>query len=415
MTGNQETVIRNFSEIEDNFWNNPDILDLLFGAAESFVKYNDNDVEIWAASRDWFLEPWGRDTFISLPGILLIRNRFEEARKIFRRFSKLEKNGLMPTKISNEINYNNADVSLWFIYSLKKYLRSSHDLSFIEEMLPTIRNIIENYVSGTGYYRNEEYHKIYIDSDYLVKSPPQSTWMDADGFGKLQPITPRDGKAVEINALFYSAINFARSLEDIFGYEFNISISEISKKFKKSFNKKFWNKEKKILYDVIEGDPHGEAIRPNMLFAVSHCDNLLDENKELLIFECVKRHLLTPCGLRTLSPEDDKYLGSYDTFLPVEQKDLAYHQGTAWPWLMGPFIDALTKISRYQNKRIEEIKREIRYYIAPLVDFCLRSPYKSIPELFSGDYPHEPGGTTSQAWSVAEILRVIKEYNILNK
>ncbi|MEM5813065.1 MAG: amylo-alpha-1,6-glucosidase [Candidatus Aenigmatarchaeota archaeon] len=413
MPANQETRIRNFDEIEDNFWSNTEILNILESAAESFIKYNNNEVEIWAASRDWFLEPWGRDTFISLPGLLLVRNRFEDAKNIFRRFAKLEKNGLLPTKISNEIEYNNADVSLWFIYSLKKYIQYSHDFSFIKEMLQTIKNILESYVNGTGYYQYGEFQRIYMDSDYLIVTPPQATWMDANAFGKLQPITPRNGKVVEINALFYSLLTFVKSIEEIFGYEFNLEINEMIFRLKKSFNRKFWNKEKKALFDVIEGDPHGNAIRPNMIFAVSHCNNLLDKNKEMLVFDCVKKHLLTPCGLRTLSPEDEKYIGSYDTFLPVEQKDLAYHQGTAWPWLIGAFIDALVKIRRYQNKSLDEIKSEIRYYIAPLVDFCVRSPYKSLPELFSGDYPHEPGGTTSQAWSVAEILRVIKEYNIL--
>lgn len=414
MPANQETRIRNFDEIEDNFWDNSEILSILEVSADSFVKYNNNKVEIWAASRDWFLEPWGRDTFISLPGILLVRNRFEESKNIFRTIAKLENLGLMPTRISNEVEYNNADVSLWFIYSLKKYLQYTHDLSFIKEMLPTIKNIIYNYVHGTGYYVNGEIQKIYMDNDYLIVSPPRATWMDANAFGKLPPITPRNGKAVEINALFYLATSFAKILEEIFGYDFNIDLDEITNGLRRSFNKKFWNREKKALYDVIEGDPHGNAIRPNMLISVSHCNNLLDKSKEFLVFECVKNHLLTPCGLRTLSPQDEKYIGSYDTFLPVEQKDLAYHQGTAWPWLMGPFIDALVKIRKYQNKSLEEIKSEIRYYIAPLVDFCIRSPYKSLPELFSGDYPHEPGGTTSQAWSVGEILRVIKEYNIIS-
>lgn len=413
MTANQETRIKSFSEVDNSIWNNSEIITTLEAAADSFIKYHNNEVEIWAASMDWFLEEWGRDTFISLPGLLLVRNRFEEAKNIFIRFARLERNGLLPTKIANEIEYNNADVALWFIYALNKYLKKSQDLSFIKEIAPTIKNIIESYIQGTGYYRNGEFQRIFMDKDYLIVSPSQATWMDADGFGKLPPITPRNGKAVEINALFYSALNFAKTLEEILDLEFRIDLEEIIKGLRKSFNKKFWNKKKKVLFDVIEGDTHGNAIRPNMIFAVSHCKNLIEKEKEVMIFECIKSHLLTPGGIRTLSPEDKKYIGTYDTFLPIEQKDLAYHQGTAWPWLMGAFIDALVKIMKHQNKEEEEIKKEIRYYIGPLVDFCLRSPYKSLPELFSGDPPHDPGGTRSQAWSVAEILRVIKEYKVI--
>jgi len=170
------------------------------------------------------------------------------------------------------------------------------------------------------------------------------------------------------------------------------------------------------LFDVVDGDPHKGAIRPNMVFAVSHCEDLLAEDRQRGVLDSIKNDLLTPGGLRTLSPRDSNYRGDYDTYSPIEQKDLAYHQGTIWPWLIGPYSDAFARIQRHEvayARPEESIKLEICKVIAPLVRFCIESPYKSLPELFSGNPPYYPGGTSSQAWSVAEVFRVLKEYRIL--
>jgi predicted glycogen debranching enzyme len=400
----------------DHLIKNFDVFEIFRRAADTFVKSVNGKVEIWAASRDWFLESWGRDTFISLPGILLVTGRFNEAREIIRNFANSEREGLIPNRIRSEIiEYNNVDGSLWFIQAAKKYLSYTSDWGFIEEMLPTIRNIMNYYVKGTGYTRFGKYQSIKMDDDGLVISPSQATWMDADPLGKGNPITPRNGKAVEINSLWYSNLKFLTKIErylkkDDNDTEFYVSLLD---RVKVSFNEKFWNEEEKALFDVVEGDPHKGAIRPNMVFAVSHCEGLLAEDRQRGVLNSAQNDLLTSGGLRTLSPRDSNYRGEYDTYSPIEQKDLAYHQGTIWPWLIGPYTDAFARIQRHEVKDEEPIKREICRIIAPLVRFCIESPYKSLPELFSGNPPYYPGGTTSQAWSVAEVFRILKEYKIL--
>ena len=167
--------------------------------------------------------------------------------------------------------------------------------------------------------------------------------------------------------------------------------------------------------DVIEGDPHGGAVRPNMVLAVSHGGDLLPENRQIGVVESAQKDLLTPGGLRTLSPRDSQYRGIYDTYQPMNKKDLAYHQGTAWPWLIGPYCDAQATVRQHQGESTASIREEIARVIAPLARFCVESPYKSLPELFSGDPPYEPGGTTSQAWSIAEVLRIIDKHNIIEE
>jgi predicted glycogen debranching enzyme len=250
------------------------------------------------------------------------------------------------------------------------------------------------------------------ENDALILSPAQATWMDADPSGTGRTIvTPRNGKAVEINALWYDNLRFLAKVEK---YEKNSYKAEdynsLADAVKKSFNEKFWNMTEKTLFDVVEGDPNGEAKRPNMILAVSHGGDLLHENRQIEVFESVETELLTPGGLRTLSPSNAQYIGTYDTYLPMECKDLAYHQGSAWPWLIGPFCDAMTRVRLYQGKDKTSIRHEIAQVIGPLVRFCIESPYKSLPELFSGNPPYEPGGTTSQAWSVAEVSRTLDKH-----
>lgn len=369
-------------------------------------------VEIWAASRDWFLEEWGRDTFIALPGLLASTDRFEEAQAVFKHFAKYERNGLIPNRIQeNEVLYNTVDASLLYIHALAYYLKVSEDWDFIQKLLPNTRSIVENYMNGTSYQRFGGQQLIKMDEeDGLIRSPAQATWMDADPAGDGSTIvTPRNGKAVEINALWYGALNFMGEWD----LKNSQKYYDLAKKVKKSFKKKFWNESENSLYDVIEGDSHGSAVRPNQIFAISHGGNLLSIQKKQQVFRTVTEDLLTPGGLRTLSPRDSNYVGSYDTSAPISEKDWAYHQGTAWPWLIGPYIDALVIVRKSQKKSEEKIKMEIEKVLNPLVRFCLESEYKSLPEVFSGDFPHEPGGTTAQAWSVSEVLRILIQYELL--
>jgi len=414
MVGNQNTRLLFDKSLDDILEKYP-VLDLFKAAANSFVKQVSGTTQIWAASRDWFLESWGRDTFISLPGILLTTKRFSEAKAVIQNYAHYEKKGLIPNRIRpHNIEYNNADGSMWFIQAIKSYLNCTKDWDFVRQMRVTIKNIIDNYIQGTSYKRFGEEQKIKMDeNDMLIITPPQATWMDAEPIKHI-PITPRNGKAVEINALWYSNLRFLATIEN----HFNINgvktkhYTSIADRVKIVYNEKFWNNHENTLYDVLDGDPHQGAIRPNMIIAVSHGGDLLPESRQISAFNSVLNDLLTPGGLRTLSPRDSNYIGEYNTNSPPEEKDLAYHQGTAWPWLMGSYCDALKRVRTYQGKNINCIKKEIGKTLTPLIRFCMESPFKSLPEVFSGNPPYFPGGTTSQAWSVSEILRVIVENNI---
>ncbi|MBN2203023.1 MAG: hypothetical protein JW700_02475 [Candidatus Aenigmarchaeota archaeon] len=391
MSANQETVLKT-GKFE---WDNKAVLKTFNQAADLFVKKVGGSVQIWAASRDWFLHEYGRDSFVSLPGILLTRKKFKEAKQVFERFAKFQKNGIIPNIIQKECaEYNSVDASLWFVHAMKKYHEYTNDSEFVKKMLPTMKSVIDSYKKGTFYKRCGKRQNIWMDDDGFLVSPAQATWMDADCFGKAEPITPRNGKAVEINVLWYEALKFLSNFDNNHVY--------LTENIRASFSKKFWNKSQRCLMDVVDGDPYGWSVRPNMIFAVN--DDLLSKMRQKQVLKKVEEELLTPGGLRTLSPKDHRYIGTYDTSLPIEEKDKAYHQGTAWPWLMGGYCDALAKLGR---------EKEIKEVLTPLVRFCLESPYKSLPEVFSGNSPYEPGGTTSQAWSVAEVLRILVENKIV--
>jgi predicted glycogen debranching enzyme len=418
MVGNQPTRLV-YAEDDDSFWEKYPVHETFMHAADAFVKHVDGTVQIWAANRDWFLEEWGRDTFISFPGILLVTKRFDEAKNIVGNFASYEKNGLIPNRIKkNRIEYNSVDAPMWFIQTMKSYWQYTGDFNFVREMLPVLRRIIDAYKKGTSYERFGSEQTIKMDeNDALIASPPQATWMDADPSGTGKTIvTPRNGKAVEINALWYDNIRFLAKLER---YEKNLlkakDYDSLADDIKESFNSKFWNSSENALLDVIEGDSHGGAIRPNMVLAVSHGGDLLPKSRRIGVVESARKDLLTPGGLRTLSPRDSQYRGIYDTYLPMNEKDLAYHQGTAWPWLIGPYCDALASVHLFQGESNTSIRDEIARNIGPLVRFCVESPYRSLPEVFSGDPPYEPGGTTSQAWSVAEVLRTLDKHKIIEE
>ena len=402
---------------DDSFWWKYPVREIFLEAADKFVREVGGKVKIWAASRDWFMEEWGRDTFISLPGILLVPGKFKEAREVIENFAGHMRNGLIPNRIpeGKEAEYNTADAPMWFIQAVKSYFEYTKDTEFTVSMIPVLEEIIRAYKNGTGYERFGGMQAIKMDEkDCLIINPSQSTWMDADPSGKgLSVVTPRNGKCVEINALWYSNLRFTAALlrhahNSPKAREYNL----IADKVRISFNAEFWNTPERALFDVIEGDEHGGAIRPNMLFAVSHGGDLLSPVKQAAVFDCARKDLLTPGGLRTLSPRDSNYKGTYDTSLPMEQKDMAYHQGTAWPWLMGTYCDSLAKVKKIQGIDTSRIRLEIAQVVGPLVRFCIESPHRSLPEVFSGSEPYEPGGTRSQAWSIAEVLRVLDKFKI---
>lgn len=421
---------------------------VMVNAADSFVKRNAGGVEIWAASLDWFQEPWGRDSFISLSGLLLSTGRYEDAKSVIRGFAARERGGIIPNRIADlaQPEYNTVDGSLWLIQAISKTVEASGDRMFLKDMLPVIDRIIAGYSKGTEYARYGRKNRIYMDEDGLIVSPAQATWMDADPDGRDRPVTPRNGKAVEINALWYSALRFAAAQHR--GAKAR-RLAELADRIKDSFNEKFWFETQGnrdawgnsggALYDVVEGDPHGAAIRPNMVFAVSHGGDLLSPERRRAVVLAATRDLLTPYGLRTLSPRDSHYRARYDTEKPPIEKDQAYHQGTAWPWLIGPYADALARVREDQGWDAARIRAERAALLAPLLGFMAGSPEGSLPELFDGGKPIERlvnfslddpqglagalaglprtqnrGGTRSQAWSVAEVLRALSERRLLS-
>lgn len=447
------------SRPEDGMWKNTEtIRAALLKASNQFVRHDSRSVQIWAASMDWFLEEWGRDTFISLPGLLLSTGRFDEAKENIRHFSKFEHDGLIPNRISDPgrwsrknpegAEYNTADAPMWFIQAVRKTVEASGDSAFEKEMAPVMKNIIDRYRTGTGYQRYNRFNRIYMDSDGLVVTPAQATWMDADPEGRDRPITPRNGKAVEINSLWYSNLRYMAGVERRLGNrKASAGYDAMADKAKKSFNEKFWYTDEGhranwggdggCLRDVVEGDPDGGAIRPNMIFAVSHGGDLLSADRRSSVVLAVTKDLLTRYGLRTLSWKDRRYCERYDTSKPPIVKDLAYHQGTAWPWLMGPYADALVLVRQSQGWKDEDIRTELQALMTPLVRFLMAPHQGTLPEVFDGGKPEEalsrfsmsdreglrrvfaapsdqsPGGTRSQAWSVAEILRALTEHGLI--
>jgi len=353
------------------------------------------------AGYHWF-EDWGRDTFISMSGLMLITNRTEEAKQVFLTFKRYCQKGLIPNHFPDDPQqppaYNTVDASLWYINAVLQFLKYTNDLPFVKEKLwSTLKEIIQWHVNGTLY-------EIKMDTDCLLKHGPQLTWMDVI-IGK-QPITPRNGKAVEIQALWYNALKTVELLAMKFGekeeadkYRF------LAEKAKESFRDKFWCEEKGYLFDVILNESKDDTLRPNQIFAVSLDFPLLEKEKALKMITAVQEKLLTPYGLRTLSPDHPNYIGTY--IGNFTHRDLAYHNGTAWAWLLGPFTTAFLKIRNHSEKWR---KYAFQNFLERLFSQNISNGgLGNISEIFDGNPPHNPRGCIAQAWSVAEPLRAYVE------
>ncbi len=409
---NQETRIKDFEECNPNeILDKKDLLISTFETASDkfIVKGQNGEIKILASSMDWFTQEWARDAFISLEGLLLIREKYDEAKSFLMKWAKYEKKGLFPRTLEKPQHLADADSPLWFIYAVKKYYEYTRDLSLIIKIKHVINEILYNYIHGTSYYDDNKEKRIEMDDDYLIKVNERATWMDASALGSLPPITPRNGKPIEINALFYDALAFSLYLQEKTSIMFDIDLDFYIRRVRSSIIRKFWDPSLGYVKDVIDGDPKGDALRPNMLFAL-RLEGLFDEYILEESMNAVNKYLLTPAGIRTLSPHDEDYQGNYNTHDPIEVKDLAYHNGSAWPWIIGAYVDSLYRLLLYEGKSFEEIKIKVAKILCPLLDFILRSPYKTLPELFSGDPPHTPEGTRSQAWSVAEVHRIFRRY-----
>ena len=350
------------------------------------------------AGYHWF-SCWGRDSMISLPGLTLWLGRHEQAIKILKSFSKHEKKGLLPNFISDkgESAYNSVDTSLWYIWAIQQLASATGDYGTVEkEFWPVIKNIISWYRKGTDFkIRMHENCLIYAGDETT-----QLTWMDAIAEGR--PVTPRSGFAVEINALWYNALCFAEELAGRFGDK-GFSSSGLIKTARQSFHEIFWVDDGNYLGDVCNNGVLDRAVRPNQLFAVSLPHAVLDQTRWQGVVERVAKELLTPCGLRTLSPKDPAYCGRYGG--DSAARDKAYHQGTVWPWLLGPFGEACLK-------SVDDKKTATKFLFDLVKKFLDGHLNKEgigfISEVFNGDPPHEAGGCIAQSWSVAEIIRLLK-------
>jgi len=352
------------------------------------------------AGYHWF-GVWGRDTFISLPGLALVTGRFEDARKVFLTFKAHCKQGLIPNLLSDESGqtaYNSIDATLWFVNAALQYLKYTGDFKFVQEQLwGTLKTIIENYAKGTAF-------NIHVDGDGLLFHNSQLTWMDAVVEG--QPVTPRAGKAVEVQALWYNALKSMELLANRFKERNEAEeYAQMAEKTRRSFNEKFWNFEKNYLFDVISEYGKDDSLRPNQIMAVSLDFAMLDEVKNEKIVDAVHRELLTPYGLRTLARNDPKYIGVYAGDRKI--RDKAYHNGTVWPWLLGPFTTAFLKTKSYVDYRREYA---LKNFLLPLfTEQVFRAGLGAVSEIFDGEQPHMSRGCIAQAWSVAEPLRAYLE------
>lgn len=364
------------------------------------VKGTDATQKAVIAGYHWF-DVWGRDAFVSLPGLMLVTGRFDDARKVFLTFKKYFKDGLIPNYIPDQLEspaYNSVDASLWFINAVLQYLKYSNDFKFVQGQLwETLKAIIDNYVRGTIF-------NIHMNNDGLLFHGVQLTWMDASVDG--QPITPRTGKAVEVQALWYNALKTAELLAKRFMENTEAErYAQMAAKAKGSFGSKFWNAEKCCLFDVISEASKDDSLRPNQIIAVALDFTMLDNIKNEKIVDVVFHELLTPYGLRTLAKTDPKYVGVYTG--DRRSRDKAYHNGTAWPWLLGPFTTAFLKAKGYAEYRREYA---LRHFLMPLFrDQLHRIGLGFLSEIFDGEQPHMPRGCIAQAWSIAEPLRAYVE------
>ncbi|HEY0429134.1 MAG TPA: amylo-alpha-1,6-glucosidase [Pyrinomonadaceae bacterium] len=354
------------------------------------------------AGYHWFSD-WGRDTMIALNGLTLATNRAEIARNVLLEFSKHLSEGMLPNRFPDAgdvAEYNTVDATLWYFEAIRAYVEKTGDYDFVQENLyEKLINVILWHLQGTRY-------NIHVDTDGLlcagVKDETQLTWMDAK-IGDFI-VTPRVGKPVEIQALWYNALKIMADFAGKFGdADDKAKYESMATAAKETFNQVFWNEAEQCLFDVVENGNRDASVRPNQIFAASLPHSMLSIGRAQKVVEKVEKELLTPVGLRSLSPKDANYRPIY-IGSPFE-RDSAYHQGTVWAWLIGAFVDAYRKVYSNGNKtekRVEEILSGFRNHLT-------EAGIGQISEIFDADAPHAPRGCIAQAWSVAEILRVLKK------
>ncbi len=354
-----------------------------------------DEVRTVIAGYHWFTD-WGRDTMISLEGLTIPTGRTLEAGYILRTFAYYVRDGLIPNLFpdgENEGLYHTADATLWFFHAFARYLEATDDRSTLALLLPTLLEIVERHLAGTKF-------NIHVDpaDGLLVQGAEgyQLTWMDAKMGDWV--VTPRRGKAVELNALWYNALELLAGWLRASGEELAAArFARHAAQARRSFNTRFWNEELGCLHDVVDG-PDGDdpSVRPNQVFAISLDHPVLEQERWASVLAVVERDLLTPVGLRSLSPNDPAYQGIYQGDLRT--RDGAYHQGTVWGWLIGPFVDAWMKLHPGEPARA-------RRFLEAFSGHLDEAGLGTISEVFDGEQPHLARGCIAQAWSVAEVLR----------
>ena len=355
-----------------------------------------DEIRTVIAGYHWFTD-WGRDTMISLEGLTLTTGRETEAAYILRTFAHYIKDGLIPNMFpegQKDGLYHTADATLWFFHALHRYLQASKDRHLLSQVVPKLVDIVGHHLRGTKF-------GIHVDPEdgLLIQGQEgyQLTWMDAKVDGWV--VTPRRGKAVEINALWYNALCLLEGwLRHEARDEEANGIAAHAAKARKSFSERFWNEKAGYLYDVVDQESGGndDNLRPNQLFSISLDHPVLDEKRWAPVVQVCKDQLLTPVGLRSLAPGSTDYKPRYDGDL--RSRDAAYHQGTVWGWLIGPFVDAWLKVHP-QDLGIG--RSFLEGFIPHLREACIGS----ISEIFDAEAPYSPRGCAAQAWSVAEVLR----------
>lgn len=369
-------------------------------ASDQFLTYRESTKMMTVlAGLPWFTD-WGRDTMIAFTGLTLCTKRFKEAEEILLTFARYIRHGIVPNMFPDDNMpplYNTVDASLWYFYAVYQYLHynpAAEAEAFVKEQIfPHLKEIISAYEKGTDF-------SIYMEDDGLIHAGSgldQITWMDVRVGDWVA--TPRHGKPVEINALWYNALRIMESLCEKFDEDASAYRTRANQ-VKESFNAKFWDSANQCLFDVVDGDEPDDHIRPNQIYAVSLPFSLLPEEQEKAVVALVEKELFVGCGLRSLAPDHPDYHGIYCGALA--KRDAAYHQGTAWGFLLGGFFSAYMKVNHHSSSAAENAVHMLEPVRKHLSDSgCIGS----ISEIFDGDTPHNPRGCYAQAWSVGEVLR----------
>ncbi|HYE72854.1 MAG TPA: amylo-alpha-1,6-glucosidase, partial [Blastocatellia bacterium] len=376
------------------------LIQTLLTAADQFIVARGNQKSV-IAGYHWFSD-WGRDTMIALPGLTLVTGRAEITRDVLLSFAEFISQGMLPNRFPDageEPEYNTVDATLWYFDAVCALIDYTGDYEFVRQ------NLYEKLIEIIDWHERGTRYGIKVDADGLLhagESGVQLTWMDAK-IGDWV-VTPRTGKAVEIQALWYNALCVISHLANEFGDKSNASrFRRMAKRCKHSFNQQFWNEAANCLYDVVDGETRDASMRPNQILTVSLKHSMLNASRAKQVVGSVQRELLTPLGLRSLAVSDSSYRGHYEG--GPRERDAVYHQGTVWAWLIGPFITAYIKTNRGNDRS----RRLAAKWLEAFEQHLNEAGLGHVSEIFDGDAPHNSRGCIAQAWSVAELLRVAVE------